>query len=105
MLKPLLKFAFIVSLALSVNTSYAFVSNHLKFEGNGTPASEEFAKKCQTLEDQRYDLDVQSGKRFDKVVASNHRPDQDKIYLNLKKQVDDLNQKMIEMKCIKYPVL
>ncbi len=102
MLKPLLKFAFIVSLALSVNTSNAFVVNHTSFQGNGTPASDEFAKKCQAVEDERYNTAILQGKRFNQVVASNHRPDQDKKYLELDQKTTDLHQKLVDMKCIRY---
>lgn len=102
MSKLLLNIAFVAFLSLSVNTSNAFVVNHTSFQGNGTPASDEFAKKCQAVEDERYNTAILQGKRFNQVVASNHRPDQDKKYLELDQKTTDLHQKLVDMKCIRY---
>lgn len=93
-------------LLLNFNLANAtFFANHMSFKGNGTPASEEFAKKCQTVEDERYNLAIQKGKRLDKIVnTTKNRVDDDPIYIELSSKIDSLNQKMIDMKCIKYPV-
>ena len=40
---------------------------HRTFKGNGTPASEALAKKCQTLEDKAYELILKA----DKIRTSN----------------------------------
>lgn len=101
----LFKYTLILGTSLFIfsNTANAiFAVEHRSFSGNGDPKVEEFAKKCQAVEDERYNTAILQGKRFDQVLASNHRPDQDKKYLELDQKTTKLHQKLVDMKCIRY---
>lgn len=59
----------IFSLLFSTAALAEFRVEHITFSGNGDPKSEEFAKKCQAIEDLRYNTTIEYYRYYDKIVA------------------------------------
>lgn len=57
------------ALLLSNVANAYFTAEHRTFSGNGDPKVEELVKKCQAIEDERYNYSIQYGKLYDKIVA------------------------------------
>lgn len=57
------------ALLFSTTALAEFRVEHITFSGNGDPKLEEFAKKCQAIEDQRYNTTIEYYRYYDKIVA------------------------------------
>lgn len=80
-----------------------FTAEHRTFSGNGDPKVEELAKKCQTIEDERYDYAVQYGKFYDKILDGKtkyYHVDESPELKELKAKEKDLENKLRDLHCI-----
>lgn len=59
----------IFSLLFSNVANAYFTAEHRTFSGNGDPKVEELVKKCQAIEDQRYNTTIEYYRYYDKIVA------------------------------------
>lgn len=61
-------FISIFSLLFSTTALAEFRVDHRTFSGNGDPKVEELVKKCQAIEDQRYNTTIEYYRYYDKIV-------------------------------------
>lgn len=53
---------------MEIHNKPVFTAEHRTFSGNGDPKVEALVKKCQTIEDERYNYSIQYGKFYDKIL-------------------------------------